>query len=277
MIYTGLNHTGEISKVYAHGDSDVSAIYGGINEANPIYYKTRTITGQTPLSYKALSKPISDYIISGNTLQDGTPTPEAPVDAVGCGTWDETQQSYKLPLTVNGAEYPIYLGQVPTTRRVKKLVLDGTEDWNLSTINTHGIANFWFRISDRMQGPDGIGYCSHYEKQTASGAAATTEGFFSGATDALYIRVQSTTADTVEKFKDYISGKGVTIWYVMSEPETGIVNEPLQKIGDYADTISFEQAGVTIPTVAGANTLTIDTTVQPSAVSITGNIKEVST
>lgn len=72
----------------------------------------------------------------------------------------------------------------------------------------------------------------------------------------------------------YANGTPVTVWYVLATPETGIVNEPLMKIGEYADTISFAQAGVTIPTVAGANTLTINTTVQPSSMSITGKIRE---
>ena len=45
---------------------------------------------------------------------------------------------YKLPLTVNGTEYPIYLGQVPTTRRIKKLVLTGEEaTWNARPNTTH--------------------------------------------------------------------------------------------------------------------------------------------
>lgn len=58
-----------------------------------------------------------------------------------------------------------------------------------------------------------------------------------------------------------------------AEPETGIANEPLMKIGNYADTVSFAQAGVTIPTASGANILDMTSTIKPSEVSITGNIK----
>lgn len=53
-----------------------------------------------------------------------------------------------------------------------------------------------------------------------------------------------------------------------------IVNEPLAKIGDYADELSSEDATVTIQTVSGSNTLTIGTDLQPSSVSITGNISQ---
>jgi hypothetical protein len=84
--------------------------------------------------------------------------------------------------------------------------------------------------------------------------------------------------NTIAGFKAYLSsqyaaGTPVTVWYVLATSATGIVNEPLHKIGDYADTVSFAQAGVTIPTVAGTNTLDMTSPVKPLAVSITGNIK----
>lgn len=40
---------------------------------------------------------------------------------------------YKLPLTVNGVEYPIYLGEVETTRKIRKLVLTGRKVGNYGT------------------------------------------------------------------------------------------------------------------------------------------------
>lgn len=40
------------------------------------------------------------------------------------------------------------------------------------------------------------------------------------------------------------------------------------KIGDYADTLSMEQAGVQIPTANGSTTLDVETTVKPSEVYI---------
>lgn len=38
-----------------------------------------------PAMIQAAGEPLTDYTIYGNTLQNGTPTPEAPVDVVGCG------------------------------------------------------------------------------------------------------------------------------------------------------------------------------------------------
>lgn len=53
---------------------------------------------------------------------------------------------------------------------------------------------------------------------------------------------------------------------MLATEETGIVNEPLMRIGDYADTVSYEQAGVQIPTARGTNTLDVLTDVKPSNV-----------
>jgi hypothetical protein len=47
----------------------------------------------------------------------------------------------------------------------------------------------------------------------------------------------------------------VTVWYVLATEETGIVNEPLRKIGDYADTIDSTQTSAQIPTTAGSTAI----------------------
>jgi hypothetical protein len=275
MIYTGLNRTGEIETVKANGGADVAEVYGGIGESNPIFYSRKTITGTSPLTFKGLGQPLTDCIVSGNAVQDGTPTPEAPVDVQGCGEWGSTKQQYKLPLTVNGTEYPIYIGQVPTTRMVKKLVLTGEEIW-------YGSSKFRIGLSGQIGTIAPI--CTHYRGDTTAAYANLEDGrvTVNGGGNLTLAIYDITNQTSIEDWKSYLAaqyaaGTPVTVWYVLATPETAVVNEPLMKIGDYADTVSMAQAGVTLPTVAGANTLTVGTTVQPSAVSITGNIKEVST
>lgn len=85
--------------------------------------------------------------------------------------------------------------------------------------------------------------------------------------------------NTVAGLKEYLAaqyaaGTPVVVWYALAGPETAIVNEPLAKIGDYADELHSEDTTITIQTVSGRNTLTIDTTLQPSSVSITGHISQ---
>ena len=170
---------------------------------------------------------------------------------------------YKLPLTVNGVEYPIYLGEVETTRRIKKLVLTGEEDtWTMSgSINN----TYFFNVHDYFRKRINITICSHYSSQDNITGAANMQNchasFYANLTqptNALYIRDDNLI--TLANFKSYlqqqyVAGTPVTVWYVLAEPETGIVNEPLMQIGDYADTVSMEQAGVSIPTAPGETTI----------------------
>lgn len=233
------------------------------------------ITGVPPLRYIGDGRPLTDYLISGNTVQDGTPTPENPVPVVGCGT--DTEDGYKLPPTINGTEYPIYLGTVPTTRRIKKLVLTGGEAFtNYTFSGTRGVyvSNVLETKYTRV-----YGMCTHYPVSTSPTpnslwiGANDTRLYFVGIRDALSVDDANDVKSWVAA--QYANGTPVTVWYVLAEPETAVVNEPLMKIGDYADTVSAAQAGVTIPTVSGANFLDVPTEVKPSEITIKGGIRSV--
>ena len=185
---------------------------------------------------------------------------------------------YKLPITCAGQTTPIYLGQVSTVRRVKKLVLDGTEDWQKHIT----IANWFYcdRLIDNnaivSDGTNGIS--SHFIVSDYALAANLSDGRMTyghpgGASFSRLIIKYSAYSET-GNFKQWLSdqysaGTPVTVWYVLATPETSIVNEPLCKIGDYADELHSADAGVSIPTAKGANTLTVDTDLQPSSMTIT--------
>lgn len=184
---------------------------------------------------------------------------------------------YKLPITVNATEYPIYLGEVETTRRIKKLVLTGEENYiEYSFSGTLGVY-----VSNPLDTKytRAMGICSHYPVSTSATVNTLWIGvndtrlYFVGIRDALGVETAAEVKAWVTQ--QYANGTPVTVWYVLATPETAIVNEPLMKIGDYADTVSFAQAQVTIPTVSGANVLDVPTTVPPSEVLIRGRIKEV--
>ena len=59
-----------------------------------------TLTGQPPLSFKADGTPLISWSMKGNGEQDGTPTPDNPVDFARCGTiwnhWNGTLVRYHL-------------------------------------------------------------------------------------------------------------------------------------------------------------------------------------
>lgn len=187
---------------------------------------------------------------------------------------------YKIQLTNAGQTVPVYLGQTQTVRRIKKLVLDGTEEWLLAGDNVFYLASI---SPDYLRGENKIlAICTHYQSspQTASAASVPEDSVSFSYTSYQRLYCCDTTRTNITDFKSYLAaqyaaGTPVTVWYVLAEPETAIVNEPLMKIGDYADELNSTEAQVAIPTVAGANTLTVGTTVQPSSMSITGKIKPV--
>lgn len=183
---------------------------------------------------------------------------------------------YKIPITNAGQTTPVYLGQTQTVRRVKKLVLDGTEEWTEVGANyIHGLY-----IDDAPIGNYEAQICSHFIHASSWLELQNTNNSF-GISSLNRIVIHEESIRTTADFKSYLAtqyaaGTPVTVWYVLATPETGIVNEPLAKIGDYADELNSADAAVTIPTINGQNTLTIDSELQPSQISVTGHIKSIS-
>jgi len=222
----------------------------------------REYTGAVPVTFIADGTPLLDYLIIGNEEHSGTPTPDNPIMPQGCGDLETVgikAGQHKIPISSANTTTPVYLGEVQTTRKIKKLVLTGEENWQAGTQN--------FYIFVTSQGaPYSSAICTH-----ANNSSINNNG------NALWIKkVDFPDTPTIDNFKSYLAaqyaaGTPVTVWYVLATETTGIVNEPLMKIGDYADTLSMEQAGVSVPTVAGSNTLDVLTPVKPSEVYIKYN------
>lgn len=237
----------------------------------------KVLEGVPPLTFPSHGLPLINYLIEGNTVQNGTPTPESPVMPQGTGdleTAGAKAGQFKIPISSANITTPIYLGELETTRKIKKLVLTGEEDW---LMNIDG----WFYLTsvpaDYLRSEGNItSMCSHYPTYKQSSAIGQLPedyiGFSWGSVQRLYLKDASHQND-LSSFKQwlaaqYAAGTPVTVWYILATEETGIVNEPLMKIGEYADTLSMEQAGAEIPTARGTNTLDVDTTVKPSNIYI---------
>lgn len=163
---------------------------------------------------------------------------------------------YKIPISSANTATHVYLGEVESTRRIKKLVLDSTENWN------EGTSNYYIFINVSGKG-NGIPNSTALSTHTESGVVVNSNG------TALFFKKSVFVHSSLADFKTYLAqqyaaGTPVTVWYVLATEETGIVNEPLMKIGEYADTLS----NVSIPVTAGGDTLSVGTTVQPSEVTV---------
>lgn len=179
---------------------------------------------------------------------------------------------YKIPISSASTTTPVYLGEVETTRKIKKLVLTGTE-----TVAGSAVTGGWMvtNLSDSINNTVGVqtAYCSHFVAKNNGAMSSLSQGEMCISTQ-VNNRINFVTAfATAEDFKAYLAaqyaaGTPVCVWYVLSTSQTAVVNEPLMRIGDYTDSISMEQTGVEIPTARGTNTLDVLTDVKPSEVYI---------
>ena len=360
--------------------------------------EVKTLSGAPPLSFQANGTPLLDYLISGNTVQSGTPTPDNPVMPQGTGertgnlyqfpytlnfslsgsgnnrtvistaytrsnilklkpnttyyftgqraqamdtfgrialftdkpevnsvsthfysfsnnesttfTTDATEnyalvylaqpQDYnidynmmliegstppssyipygiKIPISSAGQTTPVYLGEVETTRKIKKLVLTGQENITQHSVK-NGIVGVRIPTSANVKGASEV-ICTHCNGDTWTSYNGDNRPYsiiVSNPADGnavLYMTAPDSEHNTLETFiqwvtNQYNNGTPIEIWYVQQTETTGIVNEPIRKIGDYADTLSMEQAGGEIPTARGTNTLDVLTDVKPSEIYI---------
>lgn len=186
-----------------------------------------------------------------------------PMLNLGSTTLPYEPYGYKLPILSNSAVTNIYLGEVETTRRIRKLVLTGKEG-----ITQHSIVNNIVGV--RIPTPTvvaagspiicthatNVSWANYYGFRTYAMVASNA----SAGNLIVYMSAPDSEHNTLSDIKSYLAqqyanGTPVTIWYILVELETGIVNEPLMKIGNYTDTIDSTQSTVQIPTAAGSTTI----------------------
>lgn len=186
---------------------------------------------------------------------------------------------YKLDISSGNTTTPVYLGEVQSTRRIGKQILTGTE---LVLFNGNSTSNRIMVVTvptakTGTNTPSNV-ICTHFEtkntvSQTAYGGITMRSNgidFVIGiGYDIINVDRDSTAVEVQNAFKSYLAtqyanGTPVTVWYVLATPTTDIVNEPLRKIGDYADTVS----GISIPTITGKDTFDAEATLKPSEVSL---------
>lgn len=157
---------------------------------------------------------------------------------------------YKILISSANTTTPVYLGEVETTRRIKKQEVKIERVITLGNGNKGGVTK---RFSGEGAKP-GFGLCD----RALYGASSVIGGFYINQLNAVFI---GSSTDTLDDFKTKYNG--ASLWYVLETEETGIVNEPLMKIGDYADEVS----NISIPTITGKNIVDVETVLKPSEVS----------
>lgn len=246
-------------------------------------YTVATYTGTLPATLQTVAGYLESYKIYGDSVQDGTPTPENPIMPSGCGEMETTGAhagQYKLPILSNSTLTNIYLGEVETTRRIKKLVLTGEENYGK---NSGQRTNYLYHAQRANILPGSMGktpvLCNELpvkDSPPVVDIGINTRNDYSVAylnfgADVMNAQPSGNTIAGLKEYlaAQYAAGTPVTVWYVLSEPETGIVNEPLMKIGGYADTIDSTQTTAQIPTAAGTTIIDYNGTPKPDKVELT--------
>lgn len=184
---------------------------------------------------------IMDMMLYGKSSQDGTPSPENPVEiksvvnpTVKVSNEDGTKsQTVTLPYTLNaipvssggnvtidGQQYIAGYVDVERGKLVRMTELreyDGTENWDLQSINNNGIANFQIQTPKMYIGNTGM--CDTFQLQTTSISNTNTEGFMVNNNASLFIRINTARGiSTLEAFKEFLANKHIFVLHVLRTP-----------------------------------------------------------
>lgn len=118
--------------------------------------------------------------------------------------------------------YP-YITKPSVIRYIKKVTLNGTENWNLQSINSYGIANFNYKTGQSVVEVKFNVLSNYFKTQTTFVSETAKEGIFMQWSNEFFIRIKSNRASTVDEFKSFLKskydkGNPVEVYYILSEP-----------------------------------------------------------
>ena len=223
-------------------------------------------------NHNVTAQSVDGYVTIAYRHYSGTTSPVDCQTMLNSGSTPLPYEPYgiKIPILSAGQTTNVYLGEVQTTRKVKKMVLTGNEQYWSASYWSNAYVLYGAPAITRPIPVSNIGVCSHFVQM--NGQVMQSGRFniqYTAESNRVVIGFGRSDIPTLDDFKTYLqqqyaNGTPVCVWYVLATPTTGIVNEPIRKISTYADEVS----GITIPTTVGANTVDVLTTLKPSEVSI---------
>lgn len=231
----------EITSIYTRDGKEIIEVRD--NQNNIVYSAIDEISGSVPLSFMSRGGYLQDYRIYGNTVQNGIPTPENPVEVQGCGEYDAELNGYKIPVTVEGQPNALFTESIDNVNKqgviwsIKNgfVTVVGTASGHSNPaefmINRAGMAGD-FRINKNVQ-------------QVSVACRVVKNGKESYPTGIIHL---DGTERTVVFYPQVYAGTyNVTFFPTIKRIITTPVyigNEPLHKIGDYADYVDFNRGVV---------------------------------
>lgn len=234
----------------------------------------QSVNAQTGYSYSFTTTPSTKFICV--TFYFDSSSSGAVISNIMLNTGSSIlpyeRYGYRLDISCNNTT-SIYFGQTQTVRRIKKVVLDGSETLYFYENNGYVVINDGLQqtiapycdilpgtILPISEAPDSVKQLKmDIENINCAILFKVSPGFLN-----------------VDDFRAWLKENTPTVWYVLATPEIGIVNEPLMKIKDYADELTFTNSQIQIPTIEGINTLSINTTLPPSNIEISYTLPDYS-
>lgn len=138
---------------------------------------------------------------------------------------------------------------------IGKVVLDGSENWNVSNTDT---PNYIYYAYINNFKPLTTGGYSNYYTFISIGGSDTNQGIFA-VND--YVRIRYGTEDTVANFKTWLSSHNVELYYVLKTPTYTLLNDTLQTQLDnlqyalaYDTQTNISQTNTDLPFIIDAET-----------------------
>lgn len=273
-LSTDFERNGNITDIFLLSGNVSSGISPDANGA----YQGRNITARSVDGYITIA-----YRANARTGSDSLPYCKTMLSA-GSTALPYEPYGYKLPVTTTNrtdtVTTSIYVGSESlhridkyadyvdyssgkTVRRIKKLVLTGEENWRLYALpGAVNVERFYFVLSQFAVSASPDTQVSSHFPIKSNNRDMEHMRIGGSSNDEMYIYIPRLLATTVAGLKSYLAaqyaaGTPVTVWYV---PATPIEEDP---------PVLFPE----LPTLSGTNTLTVDTTVKPSEIDLTGRIR----
>ncbi len=236
------------------GSNTISSIIKGNTIIQKIYkglltvyegFKKILVSGIPPVTLsKSVGQDLIDYKLYGNSIQDGEPSPTAPIEIQSVGNYDETTGKYKVPVKVTGLNLldknKLLNGYIKSDGTIESVswyyctdFMEVSGDYLTysncaSTSATVRFYAFYDKdknfISGSIQNTDEEGNSS-YVVSIPSNAKYFRCNVSSGKIDIAMVYL----GDTEQEYVDYVEPITTNIY----------LDEPLRKIDEYQDYIDF--------------------------------------
>lgn len=240
------------------------------NQGRLLFKNWNEIHGSVPLSFMSRGAYLQDYRIYGNTVQNGTPTPENPVEVQGCGERTKNLlDNLGTTTTMNGVTFTVDNASGTVTANGKAT----SDAFFRITIPSNVTGNFYFSGCPEGGGPtkynmypwdatlnrrttDWNGYPTTPETNNDYGEGMSKIKVVDGHTTLIACRIQPGYNAQNIVFRPMLripsesnefEPCGYKIPVTVSDGTNTVTtpvyigSEPLHKIGDYADYVNFER------------------------------------